>query len=254
MVGSPIVANDVKEYLERMPENEEMGTEGRGRGMMEGRLRRYLAWKASLSKRDVSGKGQKGKGKVSGDGGGGEGDAMSAALAMKEKVLAQRAANRRRVRGGGPSASCAPSASRSASGSESKGKGKMIGGDGMVEEGLYTEAGDFADLYVSLRRSSPYLSWSMSSLASSTEAGTSSMVPIEILEEIDMDVGGVTMEEDIHYGIVPAEELVLVRTYGDDGDDVILKEIKPRYIVMYEPNHEFIRRIEVSLFGKEGVG
>ena len=51
-----------------------------------------------------------------------------------------------------------------------------------------------------------------------------------------------------YYGIIPAEEFVLIRTYSDDTDDILLAELKPRFIVMYEPHHEFIRRIEVCDF------
>ena len=49
-----------------------------------------------------------------------------------------------------------------------------------------------------------------------------------------------------HYGLVQPEQLVIVRSYGDDTDDQVLAEIRPRFIIMYEPNLEFVRRIEVS--------
>jgi len=45
---------------------------------------------------------------------------------------------------------------------------------------------------------------------------------------------------------VQPEQLVIVRTYGDDTDDQVLAEIRPRFIIMYEPNLDFVRRIEVS--------
>lgn len=38
---------------------------------------------------------------------------------------------------------------------------------------------------------------------------------------------------------------MIIRAYSDDTDDQVLSEIRPRYIVMYEPNQDFIRRIEV---------
>ena len=40
---------------------------------------------------------------------------------------------------------------------------------------------------------------------------------------------------------------MLVRAYSDDSDDRLLAELQPRFIIMYEPSHEFIRRIEVRL-------
>ena len=49
-----------------------------------------------------------------------------------------------------------------------------------------------------------------------------------------------------YYGLVQPEQLVIVRSYGDDTDDQVLTEIQPRFIIMYEPNLDFVRRIEVS--------
>ena len=57
---------------------------------------------------------------------------------------------------------------------------------------------------------------------------------------------------DEHYGLVPPEQLVIVRSYGDDTDDQVLAEIRPRFIIMYEPSLEFVRRIEVSVQFVEG--
>ena len=38
---------------------------------------------------------------------------------------------------------------------------------------------------------------------------------------------------------------MIVRAYSDDSDDQVLAEIKPKYIVMFEPSQDFVRRIEV---------
>lgn len=51
---------------------------------------------------------------------------------------------------------------------------------------------------------------------------------------------------DVHYGLIEAEQTVLVRAYSDDTDEQMLSEIQPRYIIMYEPNLDFVRRVEVS--------
>jgi DNA excision repair protein ERCC-4 len=53
---------------------------------------------------------------------------------------------------------------------------------------------------------------------------------------------------DDTYGIIDPGHSVVVRTYSDDSDDQLLSEIQPRYIIMFEPNLDFIRRIEVSCF------
>lgn len=57
-----------------------------------------------------------------------------------------------------------------------------------------------------------------------------------------------TMDDDFdaNYGLLAPAQTVLVRPYSDDSDDLVLQEIKPRFIVMFEPNLEFIRRLEVD--------
>jgi DNA excision repair protein ERCC-4 len=41
--------------------------------------------------------------------------------------------------------------------------------------------------------------------------------------------------------------MVVVRAYTDDMDDQTLAELQPRFIVMFEPNLDFVGRIEGSL-------
>lgn len=38
----------------------------------------------------------------------------------------------------------------------------------------------------------------------------------------------------------------MVRAYSDDSDDLVLAELQPRFIVMFEPNQDFVRRVEVG--------
>jgi DNA excision repair protein ERCC-4 len=47
------------------------------------------------------------------------------------------------------------------------------------------------------------------------------------------------------YGLLPAEDTVIIRPYGGEDDDILLQELRPRFVVMYEPNLPFIRRLEV---------
>ena len=74
--------------------------------------------------------------------------------------------------------------------------------------------------------------------------------PIELsdMQLLDFGSGALEDEFDVHYGLLPPEETVLIRAYSDDSDDRMLAEIEPKFIVMFEPNMEFIRRIEVSSF------
>lgn len=58
---------------------------------------------------------------------------------------------------------------------------------------------------------------------------------------------------DDHYGLVIPSQTVVVRAFSDDSDDRILAELQPRFIVMYEPNMEFIRRIEVYRSASPGM-
>lgn len=50
---------------------------------------------------------------------------------------------------------------------------------------------------------------------------------------------------DTKYGLVQPEETVIVRAYSDDSDDMMLMELRPRFVVMFDPSLEFLRRMEV---------
>ncbi|KAL6703308.1 DNA repair protein RAD16 [Coniothyrium glycines] len=48
-----------------------------------------------------------------------------------------------------------------------------------------------------------------------------------------------------YYELFDTDSLIIVHAYAGDLDEHILDETKPRYIVMYEPDAAFIRRVEV---------
>jgi DNA excision repair protein ERCC-4 len=50
---------------------------------------------------------------------------------------------------------------------------------------------------------------------------------------------------DVQYGLLQPEETFLIRAYSDDTDDRLLGEIRPKFIVMFEPDTDLVRRIEV---------
>jgi DNA excision repair protein ERCC-4 len=52
-------------------------------------------------------------------------------------------------------------------------------------------------------------------------------------------------EEGDYFELYENDDLVLVLPYDGDMDDRVLEEMRPRYVVMYEPNAAFIRRVEV---------
>jgi DNA excision repair protein ERCC-4 len=90
-----------------------------------------------------------------------------------------------------------------------------------------------------------------------SQNGPASEFPMAMVEDmtlLDFDSGIFSSEFDQHYGLLAPEQTVLVRAFSDDSDDGMLAEIRPKFIVMFEPNMEFIRRIEASGFHPNVVG
>ncbi|RDA90649.1 hypothetical protein CP533_6819 [Ophiocordyceps camponoti-saundersi (nom. inval.)] len=50
---------------------------------------------------------------------------------------------------------------------------------------------------------------------------------------------------DDYFRLLDMQDLVAVHAYEGDQDEHVLEEVKPRYVVMYEPDAGFIRRVEV---------
>ncbi|KAL1792416.1 hypothetical protein ACET3X_008923 [Alternaria dauci] len=50
---------------------------------------------------------------------------------------------------------------------------------------------------------------------------------------------------ETYYELFDVNDLIIVHPYSGDLDEHILDETKPRYVIMYEPDAAFIRRIEV---------
>lgn len=63
-----------------------------------------------------------------------------------------------------------------------------------------------------------------------------------------MDEYPLTFEDDAddYFELYDNEDLVVVMPYDGDMDDRVLEEMRPRFVVMYEPNPSFIRRVEVQ--------
>lgn len=60
-----------------------------------------------------------------------------------------------------------------------------------------------------------------------------------------MEMGLFGENFDSQYGLLPPDDAVIIRPYGGEDDDIVLQELRPRFVVMYEPNLAFIRRLEV---------
>ncbi|AEO54893.1 hypothetical protein MYCTH_74974 [Thermothelomyces thermophilus ATCC 42464] len=75
------------------------------------------------------------------------------------------------------------------------------------------------------------------------------MAEIQIREEETKqkeDVVSDPLEDmDDYYQLYEMQDLVVIHAYDGDMDEHVLEEIKPKYIIMYEPDAAFIRRIEV---------
>ncbi|KAK3298275.1 uncharacterized protein B0H64DRAFT_370795 [Chaetomium fimeti] len=77
----------------------------------------------------------------------------------------------------------------------------------------------------------------------------------ELMAEVQITEEETTQKEDIvadpledmddYYQLYEMQDLVVIHAYDGDLDEHILEEIKPKYIVMYEPDAAFIRRVEV---------
>lgn len=48
-----------------------------------------------------------------------------------------------------------------------------------------------------------------------------------------------------YYQLYETQDLVVIHAYDGDMDEHVLEEVKPRYIIMYEPDTSFVRRVEV---------
>lgn len=77
----------------------------------------------------------------------------------------------------------------------------------------------------------------------------------ELMDEVQITEGEANQKADIiadpledmedYFELYEMQDLIVIHAYDGDQDEHILEEIKPRYIIMYEPDASFIRRIEV---------
>ncbi|TQS35908.1 hypothetical protein Golomagni_03658 [Golovinomyces magnicellulatus] len=48
-----------------------------------------------------------------------------------------------------------------------------------------------------------------------------------------------------YFELYEMQDLIVIHTYDGDMDEHVLEEVKPKYIIMYDPDTTFVRRIEV---------
>ena len=67
---------------------------------------------------------------------------------------------------------------------------------------------------------------------------------VEETQKAEIIIDNLENMED-YYELYDMNDLVLVHPYDGDMDEHILEEARPRYIIMFEPDAAFIRRVEV---------
>ncbi|KZT25479.1 hypothetical protein NEOLEDRAFT_1178275 [Neolentinus lepideus HHB14362 ss-1] len=234
MTSSMRTSNLVTEYLESMDTNAPAGQ--KGRKMMQKKLRLYLWWKSKLSERKREGRSAFKLPHKVGNALNGEDetqdDGVSEALKKKDGERRERQQSRRRVRGGAANASMSTRV-------KDRKNGDAVVGEGQMKD----EADDIAEFLLTQGTST-------GELLSFDDGGP---VP---LTDFDQDIAlalGAPDFDDV-YGLLAPQQTIVVHAYSDDSDDMMLAEIQPRFIVMFEPNQDFVRRIEVYRSSSPGLG
>ncbi len=68
---------------------------------------------------------------------------------------------------------------------------------------------------------------------------------VEAAQQTHEVVADPLQDMEDYFEMFEMNDLVVVHPYDGDMDEHVLEEVKPRYIVMYEPDSAFIRRVEV---------
>jgi len=66
-----------------------------------------------------------------------------------------------------------------------------------------------------------------------------------LLQKDDVVVDDLHGAGEDFFELYNPDDEVIVHPYDGDQDDQLLEEIRPKYIIMYSPSHDFIRRVEV---------
>ena len=172
---------------------------------------------------------------------------MSAALRRKDQYRGQGPPDkRRRVRGGGAAGS---NGSAARAGAAQGGRAPMFAAaTGANPEAFEEDVDKIADMCV-LRplallvlpaRTSQLTLFRASRRIDSSGAPSSvdaeELVDVETFNEADFAE---------YFGIIENDDLVIIRPYLGDEDDRVLDELRPKYVIMYDPTPAFVRRIEV---------
>ncbi|KAL1894587.1 DNA repair protein RAD16 [Sporothrix stenoceras] len=202
-----------------------------GAFMMRRKLRNYLKWKSEFANVNATLFAENQK-------------ALSGAIDPRTgrpagAVRSNAPANkRRRVRGGGGGIGQSNTASAIASASVSSGRAA----NGSVAQ-YFEKPNEVAELMAEIHAAE-------ASSTAGVNADGSINTDAEIAAaqqkaEILAALADPLEDMDDYYQMYDMSDLVVIHAYDGDQDEHVLEEVKPRYIIMYEPDAAFIRRIEV---------
>lgn len=233
MCESTRTVNTLRKYLSGIPDldRDEDGKDGNsgGRDLLTARAGEMFLWtatmgaikknqKAAVQSNAIRTVGQPYKPAVTTAANGAVVEYESAALKRKSAYKHGQAINkRRRVRGGG----AAGSAGTSRPGSRTSGAGGASTSATAFEQEAEELAAKFAE---------------------DTLAGTDGILP-NSLQDPDEDFDPVAFNE--YFGLLEPEQTIVIRAYSGDEDDRILQELRPRFVILYDPDTSYVRRIEV---------
>ncbi|BGP57899.1 DNA repair protein RAD16 [Rhodotorula sphaerocarpa] len=145
---------------------------------------------------------------------------LSAALRRKDMRRGQAPpGKRRRVRGGGAVGSNGAASRSGSSGAEGSGS-LFAAATGANPEALEEDAKAIANM------------------VGRTDT------PAEFVEDDVAEEAFNELDFREYFGFIANEDLVVVRPYLGDEDDRVLEELRPKYVVLYDPSPAFVRRIE----------
>ncbi|KWU41248.1 hypothetical protein RHOSPDRAFT_30581 [Rhodotorula sp. JG-1b] len=148
---------------------------------------------------------------------------LSIALQRKDMRRGQAPPNkRRRVRGGGSAGSTSGTGRSSGSSSSSGASNLFAAATGANPEALEEDAKTIASMV----------------------GQSDTPAEVELDETFDEAFNEIDFRE--YFGFIANEEMVVVRPYLGDEDDRVLEELRPKYVVLFDPNPAFVRRIEAN--------
>ncbi|KAL5529182.1 hypothetical protein ACEPAG_5156 [Sanghuangporus baumii] len=273
MCSSPRSCELLSEYLSVL--NRRSKKSEWGRRMMERRLRLYLWWKAKLNANRKEGLGTKpmtgqratreGSSQGTSNTNGRGDDGISEALKKKDALRKEQSMNRRRTRGGAPGSSTGRSQTSDSMSStlqetslsaKEREKLGILAGEGEMR----VEADSIAD-FLATQKDVTEISDDDEELEPvGSSAHLREDISKDLLVNLDEEIafslaaGHVDPGFESDYGLLPPEQTIIFRTYSDDSDDKVLEELSPRFIVMYEPSPEFVRRIEIKCYRSSNPG